>query len=126
MDGAQTREDGSLISASKVNGTYVYNSAGENLGSIYDVMIDKNSGQVAYAIMSFGGFLGMGDNYHPLPWSQLKYDVNKSGYLVNLDKRQLENAPSYNSTSSPNWDDRAYGKSINDYYGNTGGWGSQL
>lgn len=116
----------SLIAASKVNGTYVYNRAGESLGTIYDVMIDKVSGKVQYAIMSFGGFLGMGDSYHPLPWNQLKYDVDKGGYRVNLDKRQLEKAPSYTSASSPNWDDRSYGNTINDYYGNTGGWGSQL
>jgi hypothetical protein len=68
----------------------------------------------------------MGDSYHPLPWNQLKYDVDKGGYRVNLDKRQLEKAPSYTSTSSPNWDDRSYGNSINDYYGNMGGWGSRL
>jgi sporulation protein YlmC with PRC-barrel domain len=126
MSGTTMNEDRSLIAASKVNGTYVYNAAGENLGSIYDVMIDKRSGQVAYAIMSFGGFLGMGDSYHPLPWNQLKYDVNKGGYLVNLDKRQLQNAPSYTSSTTPDWDDRAYGRSVNDYYSNTGGWGSQL
>ena len=58
---------GSLIAASKVNGTTVYNTAGEKLGSVYDVMIDKRSGKAAYAIMSFGGFLGIGDSYHPLP-----------------------------------------------------------
>jgi sporulation protein YlmC with PRC-barrel domain len=119
-------ENTSLIAASKVNGTYVYNRARENLGTIYDVMIDKVSGKVQYAIMSFGGFLGMGDSYHPLPWNQLKYDVDKGGYRVNLDKRQLENAPSFTSTASPNWDDRSYGNRINDYYGSTGGWGSQL
>ena len=56
------------------------------------VMIDKPSGKVAYAIMSFGGFLGMGNQYHPLPWSVLKYDTNLGGYVVNLDKRQLEGA----------------------------------
>jgi len=55
-------------------------------------MIDKPSGKVAYAIMSFGGFLGMGNQYHPLPWSVLKYDTNLGGYVVNLDKRQLEGA----------------------------------
>ncbi len=65
---------GSLIAASKVNGTTVYNTAGEKLGSVYDVMIDKRSGKAAYAIMSFGGFLGIGDSYHPLPWQSLTYD----------------------------------------------------
>ena len=63
------RETSSLIAADKVQGTWVYNAAGENLGSIYDLMIDKKSGNVAYAIMSFGGFLGIGNDYHPLPWT---------------------------------------------------------
>jgi hypothetical protein len=62
-----------------VQGTWVYNAAGENLGSIHDVMIDKKSGNVAYAIMSFGGFLGIGNDYHPLPWSVLRYDTALGG-----------------------------------------------
>ena len=88
------QETTALIAASKVQGTEVYNSAGESLGSIHDVMIDKISGNVAYAIMSFGGFLGIGNSYHPLPWSLLQYDTGKGGYVVNLDKDQLEGAPS--------------------------------
>jgi sporulation protein YlmC with PRC-barrel domain len=62
---------GRLIAARKVNGTNVYNTVGEKLGSVYDVMIDKRSGNAEYAIMSFGGFLGIGDSYHPLPWPRL-------------------------------------------------------
>ena len=71
---------GRLIAASKVNGTTVYNTAGEKLGSVYDVMIDKRSGKAEYAIMSFGGFLGIGDSYHPLPWQALTYSA-ESGRL---------------------------------------------
>ena len=78
-EGVATDETGSLIAASKVNGTHVYNGQGESLGSIYDVMIDKRSGKVAYAVMSFGGFLGMGEDYHPLPWSVLTYDTESRG-----------------------------------------------
>jgi sporulation protein YlmC with PRC-barrel domain len=58
---------GRMIAASKVNGTSVYNAAGEKLGSVYDVMLDKISGHAEYAILSFGGFLGIGEKYHPLP-----------------------------------------------------------
>ena len=76
----------SLISASKVTGTNVYNRQGEKLGSVYDVMLDKVSGRVAYAIMSFGGFLGMGENYHPLPWRALTYDTRQDGYVVDIDR----------------------------------------
>ena len=66
---------GKLIAASKVNGTSTYHTAGEKLGSVHDVMIDKVTGKSEYAIMSFGGFLGMGNSYHPLPWHSLNYDA---------------------------------------------------
>src|SRR6185436_14493076 len=94
-EGAAADESGNLIAASKVNGTHVYNSQGESLGSIYDVMIDKQSGKVAYAVMAFGGFLGLGADYHPLPWSVLTYDTRQRGYVVDLDKETLEGAPRY-------------------------------
>jgi sporulation protein YlmC with PRC-barrel domain len=74
---------GSLIAAEKVEGTNVYNLDGEKLGTVDDIMIDKVSGKAIYALMSFGGFLGIGEKYHPLPWSTLKYDESKGGYLVN-------------------------------------------
>jgi len=102
------QETGNLIASDKVQGTNVYNAAGDNLGAIHDVMIDKPSGKVAYAIMSFGGILGMGNQYHPLPWSVLKYDTNLGGYVVNLDKRQLEGGPAYDVGDEPAWGDRAY------------------
>ena len=81
-----------LIPADRVNGTDVYNAAGDKLGKIEDIAIDKVSGQVAYAILSFGGFLGLDERYHPMPWSLLRYDVDKGGYVVPLDKAQLEGA----------------------------------
>ncbi len=112
-----TDETASLIAATKVEGTKVYNRKGDNLGSIYDVMIDKSSGHVAYAIMSFGGFLGIGEGYHPLPWKLLTYDVNQGGYVVDLDKTKLEAAPSYSATDTPNWTDRTYTSGIDKYYG---------
>lgn len=111
------QETGNLISSEKVEGTNVYNGVGDTLGSIHALMIDKASGQVAYAIMSFGGFLGMGNQYHPLPWSVLKYDTNMGGYVVNLDKQQLEGAPAYDAGAEPDWRDRTYENKIHDYYG---------
>ena len=82
----QSRRATSLISAGKVQGTDVYNTGGEKLGDIYDVMLDKRSGRIAYAIMSFGGILGIGKQYHPLPWQTLKYDTRQGGYVVGLTK----------------------------------------
>jgi len=84
--GVVISESGHLIAASKVNGTHVYNRTGDHLGSVYDVMIDKITGRVAYAVMSFGGFLGIGESYHPLPWKMLTYDTSLAGYVVDIDK----------------------------------------
>ena len=111
-----TDETGSLIAASKVNGTHVYNGQGESLGSIYDVMIDKRSGEVAYAVMAFGGFLGMGEDYHPLPWSVLTYDTRQGGYVVDLDRETLDGAPRYTESEASRWDDPEYTRGIDDYY----------
>jgi hypothetical protein len=109
-------ETSRLIASNKVEGTAVYNRQGERLGSVYNFMVDKVSGQVAYAVMSFGGFLGIGDSYHPLPWKSLSYDTDMGGYVVDLDKSRLESAPSYRSGEDP-WSNRDYGRSVYDYYG---------
>jgi sporulation protein YlmC with PRC-barrel domain len=101
---------GRLIAASKVNGTNVYNRAGEKLGSIYDVILAKDSGKAKYAIMSFGGFLGIGENYHPLPWDVLSYSPEHDGYVVDLDRDRLEGAPSCAAGEMGQWDDPAYGR----------------
>jgi hypothetical protein len=113
----EKRETSQLIAADKVEGTAVYNTRGEKLGSIERVMIDKVSGRVAYAVMSFGGFLGIGDRHHPLPWSVLRYDPSNDGYVVNLDKKVLESAPTIGiSNTDFNWDDRDWNRQVHDYY----------
>lgn len=111
-----TDETDRLIASNKVEGTAVYNRQGERLGDVYNFMVDKRSGQVAYAVMSFGGFLGMGQSYHPLPWKELTYDTGKGGYVVNLDTERLKNAPSYTSTETPDWSDLGWSRSIDAYY----------
>lgn len=105
-----------LIAADKVQGTEVRNTQGDKLGSIDNVMIDKLTGKVAYAVMSFGGFLGMGERYHALPWDVLKYDSNMGSYVVNLDKRQLENAPTFENADMVDWEDEVWGRKVHDYY----------
>ncbi|MBD0270637.1 MAG: PRC-barrel domain-containing protein [Acetobacteraceae bacterium] len=117
-DGVAMNETERLISSDKVEGTAVYNRAGEAIGSIYTLMIDKRSGQVEYAVMSFGGFLGIGERYHPLPWKALDYDPRVGGYVAEATREQLERAPSYASDEAP-WDQPGYGRSIYDYYGMT-------
>jgi sporulation protein YlmC with PRC-barrel domain len=111
---------GTLIAAEKVNGKDVYNRAGEKLGSVEDIMIDKVSGKAIYAIMSFGGFLGIGEKYHPLPWSSLTYDTAKEGYVVNLDKEMLKKAPTYD-TDDFSWTPD-YGRRVDQYYGARSYW----
>ncbi len=106
-----------LIASDKVEGTAVYSTARERLGKIHNFMVNKASGRVDYAVMSFGGIFGLGDSYHPIPWEMLKYDTELDGYVVDIDKDQLEGAPSFAAGSYPNWVDPAYGRGIDEYYG---------
>jgi hypothetical protein len=113
----RTDETHRLISSDKVTGTAVYNRKDERLGTVDHFMVDKVSGKVAYAVMSFGGFLGIGESYHPLPWATLTYDTSKDGYVVDLDRDRLERAPTYTSNRQPNWGDREYNRQLGTYYG---------
>ena len=113
---AATSSTHTVISSNKVEGTSVYNQAGDKLGSIDDLMIDKLSGQVRYAVLEFGGFLGMGTDRYPLPWNMLKYDTTKDGYVVPLDKAKLEEAPHYPEDDAPAYT-ADYGERVNGYYG---------
>ena len=85
------------------------------MAPVDDIMIDKVSGRAIYAVMSFGGFLGMGEKFHPLPWASLKYDDQKSGYVVNLDKKLLQGAPTYDAGSEFKWTPD-YGRTVDTYY----------
>jgi PRC-barrel domain len=109
------REIGSLIASDKVEGTTVYGADQSKIGSIQRVMLDKISGKVAYAVMSFGGFMGIGEDYYPVPWSMLKYDTNLGGYRVNLTKEQLDRAPKYTKSTDWNWT-RENDRRVYDYY----------
>jgi hypothetical protein len=104
------------ITASRVTGTPVYNAGGEKLGSVEDIVLTKAEGQAVYGVLSFGGFLGMGDRHYPLPWSILRYDVDRGGYVVNLTREQLDAAPSYGRDEEPNWGDPAWGTRLSDHY----------
>ena len=114
-EGVAIDETTRLIASNKVEGTAVYNQEGEHLGSVYNFMVDKVTGQVAYAVMSFGGFLGLGDSYHPLPWKALRYDTKLGGYVVDLDRDRLAGAPSYRGGEDP-FADPAFGPKLTDYY----------
>ncbi len=109
-----------LILGSRVESTPVFNRDGDTIGHIDDLSIERVSGKVVYAIMSFGGFLGIGEKFHPIPWSLLHYDTDRGGYVVPLDKTQLKDAPHYErdeliGLGGPSH--QAYGQRIYDYYG---------
>lgn len=109
-----------LIPADRVNGTDVYNKAGEKLGKIEDVAIEKVSGEVAYAILSFGGVLGLGSKFHPVPWKLLKYDEDKRAYVVPMNKSDLEKAPMIDETQLSGWNDANERELIHSYYAGYG------
>ncbi|MFW2828397.1 PRC-barrel domain-containing protein [uncultured Sphingomonas sp.] len=113
-----TDETNRLIASNKVEGTAVYDRDGNKLGSVYNFMVDKRAGRVEYAVMSFGGLLGIGEEYHPLPWDQLTYDTDQGGYVVDLTKERLEGAPRYRAGEEPAFD-RTYGEQVFGYYGST-------
>src|ERR1700753_3464269 len=113
----ETRETGSLIGSDKVEGTAVFGADDTKIGSIERVMIDKMSGRVSYAVLSFGGILGIGDDHYPLPGQSLKYDTQLGGYRTGITETQLKGAPKYGNDSAWNGNAPASAASINSYYG---------
>lgn len=116
MTDLATRDSNRLIASDRVEGTTVYNRQGEKLGSISRFMVDKRSGKVDYAVLSFGGLFGMGSDQYPLPWNVLDYDPQQGGYVVDLDRKVLEEAPRHTAEQTPDYDD-AYGRTVFGYYG---------
>ncbi|WP_206240081.1 PRC-barrel domain-containing protein [Novosphingobium terrae] len=109
-------ETSTLIASNKVEGSSVYNVVGDSLGSIYNFMVEKRSGQVRYAVLQFGGLFGLGSDYYPIPWEKLTYDSEKGGYIVDIDRETLEGAPHYSISEDPVFD-RDYGSKVFSYYG---------
>jgi PRC-barrel domain len=110
------RETASLIGSDKVEGTAVYGADEQRIGTIQRVMIDKISGKVAFAVTSFGGFLGIGEDYYPVPWPSLKYDTRLGGYRAGITINQLQGAPKYSRNTDWDWNDRARDRQVYDYY----------
>ncbi len=112
-----------LISSRRVEGTPVFSPGAQRLGTVHSVMIEKRSGQVAYALLGFGGFLGMGEHVHPIPWSLLRYDVDLDGYVTDLDRETLRNAPVLRLDEADRPRDREYDEEVARYYGSMPWWG---
>ncbi|MDJ1159364.1 PRC-barrel domain-containing protein [Chelatococcus sp. SYSU_G07232] len=105
-----------LIASDRIEGTPVRRPDGSRIGRIERLMIDKRTGQVAYAVMSFGGFLGIGEDYHALPWGALKYNVELDAYELDITEEQLRNAPNFPGDENFNWSDRDWGQRVHDHY----------
>lgn len=109
------RESGNLIGSDKVEGTAVYGPDRQKIGSVERVMIDKLSGKVAYAVLGYGGFLGIGDDHYPTPWASLKYDTELGGYVTNVTRDQLDQAPHFRDDNDWTWS-RENDRRVYDYY----------
>lgn len=111
----ETDETNDMISSRKVQGTAVYGHDGEKLGSIESFMVNKASGQVEYAVLEFGGLFGIGSDHYPIPWNQLRYSHDESGYLVDLDRDSLEKAPKYDGAGDDGFN-TARSHEVDTYY----------
>ena len=113
-----------LIESDRVEGTTVYDRNGKNIGSIKRMMIEKISGKVAYAVMSFGGFLGMGADEHTIPWGKLTYDTSLGGYQTDITEEQLRGAPAFSRDKNYDWNDRNQERNLHDHYRVPPYWGA--
>ncbi len=106
-----------LMGSSSINGNDVYNQQDESLGDIKEIMLDMHTGRVSYAVLSFGGFLGMGDKLFAVPWSALKLDTINRRFILNVEKTRLESAPGFDKDKWPDMADPTWAHSIHAYYG---------
>lgn len=106
-----------VLSSSTLSGEEVVNRDGENLGDIKDLMIDVNSGQVTYAVLEFGGFMGMGSRLFAVPMSAMKLDTENKRFILDQSKEKLENAPGFDKDDWPDFADESLNESIHSYYG---------
>ena len=102
-----------LISSEDVHGTEVYGADRKHIGEVDHLMIDKESGRVAYVVISFGGFMGLGHSHYPIPWGALTYDTQLGGFRTNITEQQLKDAPAFSDDS---WSDRSWEKQTYDHY----------
>ena len=110
------RETHDLIASDKVEGTAVRRPNGDKLGEIERVMIEKRTGKAVYAIMSFGGFLGIGEDYYPVPWNKLTYNTSLDAYELDITEDQLRGAPHYAPGTNFDYSHNMGGRSVHDYY----------
>jgi sporulation protein YlmC with PRC-barrel domain len=105
-----------LLSTSSITSDSVKNAQGEDLGKIEDMMVNMESGEIEYVVVSFGGFLGIGDKYFAVPFSPLNADFADKCMVLNVDKERLKDAPGFDKDNWPNFADQSFRSSISDYY----------
>ena len=116
-DEYRIREHRRILSAGSLAGDRVRNAAGEDLGKIEEIMLDVESGKVAYAVLSFGGFLGMGNKLFALPWEALGLNQDDHEFILDVDKATLEQAPGFDKENWPDMADPTWGSQIHSHYG---------
>ena len=117
---AETKPASRLVASTRLDGTPVLGRDGHKLATVHSFIIDKPSGRVRYAILSYGGFLGLGQKYHPVPWETLTYSSDSDAYVLGIEKAMLEGSPSFRPDDAPIFDE-AYGQRISTYYGTASG-----
>ena len=117
-----TKETQKVISASKVEGTAVYGSNKEKVGTVDTIMLGKRDGKIHHAILSIGGFFGMGDKLHSVPWSKLDYDTDLEGYKLNVTEEQLKNAPTFDKNDRAMAADLDFQNRSYSHYGEKTAW----
>jgi sporulation protein YlmC with PRC-barrel domain len=120
LRGGTGMDQPTLLSASTLTGDEVVNLNDEKLGKIEDIMLDTHEGKIRYAVLSFGGFLGMGDRLFAIPWSALTLDAPNKRFTLDVDQERLKNAPGFNKDNWPSWSDPAWSASVDSYYRATG------
>lgn len=105
-----------LVKSNEVIGVDVINTQNENLGKIYEIVIDKLSGQVSYAVLESGSFLGMGGKFFAIPWKSLKYNTDENSFQVTLTKDQVKNSPGFDKNNWPKGNDNTFWTQTTDYY----------
>ena len=106
-----------VLSTNAIIGDSIVNRTGENLGKIEELMLDLESGRVAYAVLSFGGFLGMGEKLFAVPFEALKLDASREHFTLDVNKDKLKNAPGFDKAHYPQVADRTWGAEIYKFYG---------
>ena len=118
-------KSGRVLSAKTLIGDTIKNSQGENLGKLEEIMFDTTEGRIAYGVVSYGGFMGLGSKLFAVPWQAFRVDTDQHALILDVPKERLQNAPGFDKDSWPDMADRTWAESLHTHYGYRGYWTSQ-